>query len=136
MIMTDNDLVLNGPDMRVRLRQIGWIGHSTNDRQTAGRFYSLDEDPRAVENGGFSPLWQEIESTARETVAPGVLDDLRAAINRNSLENGSNTPDHILARYLAGCLESFDRAARDRDHWYGIQPAPGWRSTWRPDVPA
>ena len=51
--------------------------------------------------------------------------DLAAAINRASRENGSNTPDFILADYLAGCLEIFDRASRHRhcvrpDRWTNI----------------
>lgn len=43
---------------------------------------------------------------------------LAAAINRNSKEGGSNTPDFILANYLADCLEAFDRAAQRRREWY------------------
>lgn len=41
------------------------------------------------------------------------------AINERSLENGSNTPEHILASYLVECLEVFDRATRAREKWYG-----------------
>lgn len=39
------------------------------------------------------------------------------AINCHSKENGSDTPDFILARYLDACLEAFDEAARSRDKW-------------------
>jgi hypothetical protein len=35
------------------------------------------------------------------------------------MENKSNTPDFILARYLVGCLEQFDLAVVQRDSWYG-----------------
>lgn len=45
--------------------------------------------------------------------------DLAAAINRHSAENGSNTPDFILAEYLNDCLAAFDRAMRARQGWYG-----------------
>jgi hypothetical protein len=55
-------------------------------------------------------------------------DDLRATLNRNSRENASNTPDHVLAEYLLGCLDAFDAAARARDEWYGVRLAPGWTS--------
>jgi hypothetical protein len=40
--------------------------------------------------------------------------DLRQALNRNSAENGSNTPDFILAEYLQSCLRAFDHAVRTR----------------------
>jgi hypothetical protein len=45
--------------------------------------------------------------------------ELRELINCNSKENGSNTPDFILAQYLLGCLENFDNAIKVRDEWYG-----------------
>lgn len=46
-------------------------------------------------------------------------EELAALINRNSLENRSNTPDFILAEYLLGCLDAYDKATRERTHWYG-----------------
>lgn len=48
--------------------------------------------------------------------------ELEGLINRHSMENGSNTPDFILAEYLGGCLETFDRILRKRDEWYGRKP--------------
>lgn len=51
--------------------------------------------------------------------------ELEALINRCSMENGSNTPDFILAEYLIGCLQSYDRAVRARDKWYGKELVPG-----------
>jgi hypothetical protein len=44
--------------------------------------------------------------------------DLAEVLNRHSREAGSNTPDFILARYLIGCLEAFERAVNARDGWY------------------
>ena len=46
-------------------------------------------------------------------------DDLQKLINQHSMENISNTPDFILAEYLAACLEAFDKAVIARDKWYG-----------------
>jgi hypothetical protein len=51
-------------------------------------------------------------------------DELRDAINRVSAENGSNTPDLILANFLEAALEAFDEAVRDRDLWYGVSLGP------------
>ena len=45
--------------------------------------------------------------------------ELEEVINNHSLENGSNTPDYILADYLLGCLENFDDATRRRNKWFG-----------------
>ena len=53
--------------------------------------------------------------------------ELESLINRNSMENGSNTPDFVLAKYLEACLAAFDDAVRQRETWHGracIAPAP------------
>lgn len=47
------------------------------------------------------------------------MEEIRAALNRYSAENGSNTPDFILAQYLLGCLAAFDAAVSQRAAWYG-----------------
>lgn len=41
------------------------------------------------------------------------------AINFCSAENGSDTPDFILAEYLTDCLAAFDKAMATREQWYG-----------------
>lgn len=45
--------------------------------------------------------------------------EISAVINRFSKENGSNTPDFILAEYLNECLKAFNTASRAREKWYG-----------------
>lgn len=44
---------------------------------------------------------------------------IETAINYSSMENGSNTPDFILAEYLKDCLVAFDKAVCARETWYG-----------------
>lgn len=41
--------------------------------------------------------------------------ELETLININSMENGSNTPDYILAEYLTNCLINFDSILSSRD---------------------
>jgi hypothetical protein len=48
-----------------------------------------------------------------------LVQELASVINRRSLENGSNTPDYILADYLSRCLVLFDDATKARAEWYG-----------------
>jgi hypothetical protein len=48
-----------------------------------------------------------------------LTDDISAAINRNSAENGSDTPDYILAEYLVACLEALEKTIKLRGKWYG-----------------
>lgn len=40
-------------------------------------------------------------------------------INIHALENGSDTPDFVLAQYLIDCLKAFDNALQTREKWYG-----------------
>jgi len=42
-------------------------------------------------------------------------DELSALINKHSRENGSNTPDFILADYMHSCLEAFELAIKQRE---------------------
>ena len=45
--------------------------------------------------------------------------ELESLINSYSMENGSDTPDFILAEYLVNCLKAFNEASKARDGWYG-----------------
>jgi len=49
---------------------------------------------------------------------PTFQDELEALINKHSLERHSNTPDFILAEYMASCLHNFNRAVFARTKWY------------------
>lgn len=51
--------------------------------------------------------------------------ELRHLLNSYSMENESNTPDFILARYLTGCLRLFNVTANSRAEWYGRRDSPG-----------
>ena len=41
--------------------------------------------------------------------------ELEALINKHSMENGSDTPDYVLADFLLDCLKAFDKATMARD---------------------
>ena len=47
------------------------------------------------------------------------LDELQVLINQHSIENGSDTPDFILAEHLMKCLESFEQTTKIRNRYYG-----------------
>jgi len=53
--------------------------------------------------------------------------ELQKLINCHSIENGSNTPDFILADYLMACLEGFERANQQREIWYGRNTTPSFK---------
>jgi len=42
-------------------------------------------------------------------------ESLRETINRYSMENGSDTPDYILAQYLSRCLDNYNKAVTSRE---------------------
>lgn len=57
-----------------------------------------------------------------------IMSDLRKSVegtlNKFSAENGSSTPDFILAQYLIDCLSAYDKAVVAREKWYGREPKP------------
>lgn len=69
--------------------------------------------PRKAFEEGYIPL----------SVPPSEPDTLERAIehaiNRFSAENGSNTPDFILARFLIGALAAWNAAVMRREEWHG-----------------
>lgn len=60
-----------------------------------------------------------------ESTPTEVVEEVREVVNRHSLENRSNTPDHILAQAMVAALEAVESAVQARDAWYGIAPEPG-----------
>jgi hypothetical protein len=45
------------------------------------------------------------------------MQELVFLINRHSIENGSNTPDFLLAEYLLGCLSIYEHTVQKRDQF-------------------
>jgi len=56
---------------------------------------------------------------SEETMMADFQDDLQSLINIHSQENGSDTPDFILAAYLNDCLKAFNVSVQARETWYG-----------------
>lgn len=56
---------------------------------------------------------------------PTLERDLESVLNRYSAENGSNTPDFLLAEYLMGCLAAWNKGVVARDKWYAVRLRPG-----------
>lgn len=50
---------------------------------------------------------------------PTLEQALKQILNRYSVENGSNTPDFILAEYMLATLKAFEIASLAREKWYG-----------------
>jgi hypothetical protein len=51
--------------------------------------------------------------------------ELEQLLNRHSKENGSNTPDFVLASYLQSCLVTWNLHTKERDRWWGNRSALG-----------
>ena len=74
---------------------------------------------------GMFCVWsEEVLEDGRGEMMSDFRKELKSVINRHCIENGSNTPDFILADYLIGCLESYDHAVKCRDKWYEVELAP------------
>lgn len=53
--------------------------------------------------------------------------ELEQLINKHSIENKSNTPDFILAKYIINCLDNFEGIMHLRDGWHGNISKPGMK---------
>lgn len=51
--------------------------------------------------------------------------ELQSLLNRFSMENGSNTPDYVLAQFLSNCLNAWNQGIKARESWFGRDFAPG-----------
>lgn len=74
--------------------------------------WACDQCARANDNEAAAKHLREIKPMA-------LIDDLSTLLNRHSAENGSETPDFILAEYLMGCLDVYNRTTQQREVWYG-----------------
>jgi hypothetical protein len=53
------------------------------------------------------------------TPRPSLESEIGAVLNRHSVENDSDTPDFILARFVLNALTAYSTATRQRVEWYG-----------------
>ena len=74
----------------------------------------------------------EHERAERDALAEAI----RRAINTNSAENASNTPDYILAQFMCACLVAFDTATQQRETWYGRDARPSSAALAAPPAPS
>lgn len=68
-------------------------------------------------NGKLSQISNWLAGSAQEHHK--MRRELEEAINRHSAENGSDTPDFVLAEFLTGCLATYDRALQARESFFG-----------------
>ena len=80
---------------------------------------SANENPNAPTKPEAKPGCAATHGSVRPDKALTLRLELERVINCASAENGSDTPDYILARYLSRCLRAFDDAVNDREAWYG-----------------
>jgi hypothetical protein len=90
-----------------------WVDQS----EASGRpMWQNRRDPSVFSQDG-GQTWYSIEHGA------ALRRELTDALN--GAEDGSNTPDFVLAEFLSGCLAAFDRATVAREDWYGHRHEPG-----------
>lgn len=87
-----------GRDITGEILRYDLVGDPTKELLTLDlRMLAKFEDHKVIENVG------------------SFRHDLERVINAHSKENGSDTPDYVLAEFLIGCLAAFDQAVRIRD---------------------
>lgn len=69
------------------------------------------EDMHGTDSHEFVPKVEETSALERE---------LASVLNKHSAENGSNTPDFILAGYLMACLKAYNETTKKALDWRGV----------------
>lgn len=64
-------------------------------------------------------MLRRLGDTVMQTENKDFTTELRELINKHSKENGSDTPDWLLAIYLQDCLDVWNRTIVAREKWYG-----------------
>ena len=69
-------------------------------------------------------LLREREDGQLECVeVEGTLEqEIETLLNKNCIDNDTDTPDFILAKYLMNCLEVYKETVAARDKWFGFDP--------------
>jgi hypothetical protein len=55
--------------------------------------------------------------------------EIETLLNKNCIDDDTDTPDFILAEYLMGCLKTYKETIAARDKWFGFDP---WSKRRRP----
>lgn len=78
-------------------------------------------EPTTIENGNAGQTLPPAPCSARspDNKIGDFRKELERLLNCMSMENRSDTPDFILAKYMTDCLEAHDRAVNRREVWYG-----------------
>ena len=95
---------------------VGFNDHTFIHHPNVTIFSTLDDALIAIES-------EMKEEEDRELIQPEPTtfeEELRSLINRHSVENGSMTPDFILAGHIRGYLDLFGVTMKTRDDWYGL----------------
>ncbi len=71
------------------------------------------------------PVQIDAESACKDQDPRTLARKFEEFVNANSLENGSNTPDFILGKFLSDVLAAVDTLVAGRDVWYGAKHSPG-----------
>jgi hypothetical protein len=101
VLTTSPELTIQGESVR---------GSATHPDDMLDRVYALQETMFK----DATPIPDDV--VFEKPIFATALQDL---INSYSKENGSNTPDFILAQYLMDCLDAFDKCSRAREKWFG-----------------
>ena len=83
---------------------------------------------RAVANHATDLSSDKLETPYLRVTSPErelFTEDLARLINSRSMENGSNTPDFLLAELLSDVLSIWNRYTIQREAWYGTNLRPG-----------
>jgi len=100
----------------VRIRRITHLSEKMSELLDLADKIYLEVYPEREKMSKDKKEMMEIYDELKD--ADPFVEELAILINKYSKGNGSDTPDFVLAKYLANCLYEFDRAVERRELFY------------------
>jgi len=92
---------------------------SETGEELMASYERLSETAKDADRNTVKAVYAAIRSAPTMNNHKEFAKALESVINGFSQENGSDTPDFILAQYLLGCLSAWNDAVKARERWYG-----------------
>lgn len=108
-------------DAKVKRDRCGGVQHCRTCRKDVAAYREANP-PLAADPGKVDLIEWDIDANRPAEVRPrpsGLERDLAELLNRHSEENESGTPDFILAGFLIGVLDAYNKTLGERAVWRG-----------------
>ncbi len=111
-------------DTRPGSKCVFFIKESLSPKELFDKIIAIPIGKKIIESLPFKVKWGWDTLMELSNVDPKrdkLERELTSLLNKECLENESDTPDFVLAKYLLNCLASYNAAVKSRDKYWGVK---------------